>query len=136
MLVVDASVLAVALLDDGANGDALRARLRGEDLAAPSIIDLEVLSVWRGLARSGQLDARRAALAVDDLRVLPLQRVDPTVLIERCWELRENLTVYDASYVALAEAMQAALITGDRRIARAPGPLCSIELVTTQPTSR
>ncbi|MCB1253767.1 MAG: type II toxin-antitoxin system VapC family toxin [Austwickia sp.] len=136
MLVVDASVLAVALLDDGANGDALRARLRGEDLAAPSIIDLEVLSVWRGLARSGPLDARRAALAVDDLRVLPLQRVDPTVLIERCWELRENLTVYDASYVALAEAMQAALITGDRRIARAPGPLCSIELVTTQPTSR
>ncbi|MCA0435428.1 MAG: type II toxin-antitoxin system VapC family toxin [Actinobacteria bacterium] len=136
MLVVDASILAVALLDDGANGDALRARLRGEDLAAPSIIDLEVLSVWRGLARSGQLDARRAALAVDDLRVLPLQRVDPTVLIERCWELREDLTVYDASYVALAEAMQAALITGDRRIARAPGPLCSIELVTTQPTSR
>ena len=136
MLVVDASILAVALLDDGANGDALRARLRGEDLAAPSIIDLEVLSVWRGLARSGQLDARRAALAVDDLRVLPLQRVDPTVLIERCWELRENLTVYDASYVALAEAMQAALITGDRRIARAPGPLCRIALVTTQPTSR
>jgi len=136
VLVVDASILAVALLDDGANGDALRARLRGEDLAAPSIIDLEVLSVWRGLARSGQLDARRAALAVDDLRVLPLQRVDPTVLIERCWELREDLTVYDASYVALAEAMQAALITGDRRIARAPGPLCSIELVTTQPTSR
>ena len=136
MLVVDASVLAVALLDDGANGDALRARLRGEDLAAPSIIDLEVLSVWRGLARSGPLDARRAALAVDDLRVLPLQRVDPTVLIERCWELRDELTVYDASYVALAEAMQAALITGDRRIARAPGPLCSIELVTTQPTSR
>ncbi len=136
MLVVDASILAVALLDDGANGDALRARLRGEDLAAPSIIDLEVLSVWRGLARSGQLDARRAALAVDDLRVLPLQRVDPTVLIERCWELREDLTVYDASYVALAEAMQAALITGDRRIARAPGPLCSIELVTPQPMSR
>ena len=99
MLVVDASILAVALLDDGANGDALRARLRGEDLAAPSIIDLEVLSVWRGLARSGPLDARRAALAVDDLRVLPLQRVDPTVLIERCWELRENLTVYDLSLI-------------------------------------
>lgn len=136
MLVVDANILAVALLDDGADGDALRARLRGEDLAAPSIIDLEVLSVWRGLARSGQLDARRAALAVDDLRVPPLQRVDPTVLIERCWELRDELTVYDASYVALAEAMQAALITGDRRIARAPGPLCSIELVTTQPMSR
>lgn len=133
MLVVDASVLAVALLDDGEDGDALRARLRGRDLAAPSIIDLEVLSVWRGIARSGQLDPRRAAFALEDLRALPLQRVDHTALIGRCWELRENLTVYDASYVALAEALQAALLTADRRIARVPGLMCSIEVVTPQP---
>ncbi|GAA5167336.1 type II toxin-antitoxin system VapC family toxin [Ornithinimicrobium tianjinense] len=134
MLVVDASVLAVALLDDGPDGDHLRARLRGEDLAAPSLIDLEVVSVWRGLARSGQLDARRLAFALDDLRALPLQRVDHRALLMRCWELRENLTVYDASYVALAEALQATLLTGDRRIARAPGPTCPIEVV--KPPSR
>ena len=136
MLVVDASVLAVALLDDGAEGDALRARLRGEDLAAPSIIDLEVVSVSRGLARSGQVDARRAALALEDLRVLPLRRVDHVPLIARCWELRDNLTVYGASYVALAEALQAPLLTGDRRIARAPGPTCPVELVMNQADAR
>ncbi len=134
MLVVDASVLAVALLDDGPDGDQLRARLRGEDLAAPSLIDLEVVSVWRGLARGGQLDARRVAFALEDLRALPLQRVDHGALVMRCWELRESLTVYDASYVALAEALQATLLTGDRRIARAPGPTCPIEVV--KPRSR
>ncbi|MBK6886701.1 MAG: type II toxin-antitoxin system VapC family toxin [Tetrasphaera sp.] len=133
MLVVDASVLAVALLDDGEDGDALRARLRGHALAAPSLIDLEVVSVWRGLARSGQLDSRRVALAVADLRALPLQRADHAALIARCWELRENLTVYDAAYVALAEALQAILLTGDRRLARASGPTCTIELVTARP---
>lgn len=130
MLVLDASVLAVALLDDDQDGDHLRARLQGQDLAAPSLIDLEVVSVWRGLARSGQLDPRRVAFALDDLRTLPMQRVDHGVLIPRCWELRENLSVYDASYVALAEVLHATLLTGDRRIARAPGPRCPIEVVT------
>lgn len=128
MLVVDASVLAVALLDDGPDGERLRGRLRGEDLAAPSLIDLEVVSVWRGLVRGGQAEPDRVAFALDDLRALPLQRVDHTPLVVRCWELRENLTIYDASYVALAEALQAPLLTGDRRIARAPGPRCSIEV--------
>ncbi len=131
MLVVDASVLAVALMDNGPDGDHVRARLRGEDLAAPSLIDLEVASVWRGLARGRQLDARRVAFALEDLRALPLERVDHGALIKRCWELRENLTIYDASYVALAEVLNATLVTGDRRIARAPGPTCPIEVVQT-----
>ena len=100
-------------------------------MAAPSVIDLEVVSVWRGLARGGQLGARRVAYALDDLRHLPLQRVDHGALIIRCWELRENLTIYDAPYVALAEALQATLVTGDRRIARARGPTCPIEVVQT-----
>ncbi|WP_010148069.1 type II toxin-antitoxin system VapC family toxin [Serinicoccus profundi] len=134
MLVVDASVLAVALLDAGPDGDHLRARLRGEDLAAPSLVDLDVVSVWRGLARGGQLDARRVAAALDDLRALPLQRVDHQTLVVRSWELREDLTIYDASYVALAEALQTTLLTGDRRIARAPGPRCAIEIA--RPPSR
>lgn len=134
MLVVDASLLAVALLDDGQDGDLLRTRLHGEELAAPSLVDLEVVSVWRGLARGGQLEPRRVAFALDDLRALPIQRVDHRALVLRCWELRENLTVYDASYVALAEALHATLLTGDRRIARAPGPACPIEVV--KPPSR
>ncbi|HEX5970076.1 MAG TPA: type II toxin-antitoxin system VapC family toxin [Intrasporangium sp.] len=131
MPVVDASVLAVALLDDGPDGDHLRARLRGEELAAPSLIDLEVVSVWRGLARGGPLDARRVAYALDDLRALPLQRVDHGGMIMRCWELRENLTIYDAACVALAEALQSTLLTAGRRIGRASGSTCSIEVVKT-----
>ena len=131
MLVLDASVLAVALHVDGRVGDAVRDRLRGEQLAAPALIDLEVASVWRGLARGGHLDPRRVGLALDDLQELPLQRVEHTSLLVRCWELRDNLTIYDAAYVALAEALQAPLLTGDRRLARSTGPRCTIEVVTT-----
>jgi len=131
VLVIDASVLAVALLDDGRDGDAVRDRLRGEQLAAPALIDLEVASVWRGLARGGHLDPRRVRLALDDLQELPLQRVEHTSLLWRCWELRDNLTIYDAAYVALAEALQAPLLTGDRRLARSTGPRCTIEVVKT-----
>lgn len=90
--------------------------------------------MWRGLAREGQLDARGAAFALDDLRALPLQRVDHGALVMRCWELRETVTVDDASYVALAQALQATLLTGDRRIARASGATCPIEVV--RPPSR
>jgi predicted nucleic acid-binding protein len=129
VLVIDASVLAVALLDDGADGDLLRSRLRDHQLAAPALIDLEVASVWRGLARGGHLDSRRVGLALDDLRNLPIQRVEHTPLLARCWELRDNLTIYDATYVALAEALQAPLLTGDRRLARSTGPRCIIEVV-------
>lgn len=133
MLVIDASVLAVSLIDDGPDGDLVRERLRGEQLAAPALIDLEVISVWRGLARGGHLDARRVGQALDDLQDLPIQRVEHTPFVARCWELRDNLTVYDAAYVALAEALQAPLLTGDRRLARATGPRCAIEVVKTQP---
>ena len=117
---------------DGPDGDLVRDRLRGERLAAPALIDLEVASVWRGLARGGHLDARRVGQALDDLRDLPVQRVEHTPLLGRCWELRDNLTTYDAAYVALAEALQAALLTGDRRLARATGPRCSFEVMKTQ----
>jgi predicted nucleic acid-binding protein len=131
VLVIDASVLAVALLDDGHDGDVVRHRLRGEQLAAPALIDLEVVSVWRGLARGGHLDARRVGLALDDLRDVPLQRVEHTPFLARCWELRDNLTIYDAAYVALAEALEAPLLTGDRRLSRSTGPRCSIEVIET-----
>jgi predicted nucleic acid-binding protein len=128
VLVVDASVLAVALADDGPDGDRARARLRGERLAAPELVDLEVASVLRGQFRAGALDARRAGFALADLAALPLQRVPHRPLLSRCWELRDNLTSYDAAYVALAELLQADLLTADRRLTKAPGPRCHIEL--------
>ena len=127
MLVVDASILAVALGDDAADGDRARARLRGETLAAPDLVDLEVTSVLRGRLAGGHLDLRRAELALDDLLAMPLQRVPARQLIPRCWELRNNLTVHDAAYVALAEALDVPLLTADARLAKATGPRCHIE---------
>lgn len=129
MLVVDSSVLVVALADDGPDGDTARDRLRGEQLAAPELIDLEVLSVLRGLTHSGQVIPRRAGLAVQDLHDIPLERAPHRSLMARCWELRDNLTPYDAAYVALAEALDATLLTGDRRLSRATGPRCRIEVL-------
>jgi predicted nucleic acid-binding protein len=129
VLVVDASVLATALADDGDDGDRARARLRGEALAAPDLVDLEVTSVLRGRLAGGHLDERRATLALADLLSLPLQRAPALRLVTRCWELKENLTVHDAAYIALAELLDATLLTADARLARAPGPRCRIELV-------
>lgn len=133
MIVVDASVLATALGDDGADGDQARARLRGERLTAPGIIDLEVLSVWRRQMRDGAMDTRRAALALADLAGLPLRRTPHRPLLARCWELRGNLTIYDACYVALAEVLDVSLLTGDRRLAKATGPRCTIEILRSRP---
>jgi predicted nucleic acid-binding protein len=129
VIVVDASVVAVALADDGHDGDHARHRLRGERLTAPDLVDLETASVWRRQVREGFMDTRRAALALTDLAALPLQRASHRALLNRCWELRENVTIYDASYVALAEALGVTLLTGDRRLARATGPRCQIEVL-------
>ena len=129
MIVVDASVIVTALADDGHDGDRARDRLRGERLTAPHLIDLEVTSAWRRLAAAGDLEGRRVHLALEDLRALRLERVPHTPLLSRCWELRENLTIYDAAYIALAEALDATLLTGDRRLARASGTLCDTELL-------
>jgi predicted nucleic acid-binding protein len=129
VIVVDASVVASALGDDGDDGDRVRARLAGERLFAPELLDLEVVSVWRRAARSGGLEARRAQQALADLIALPLVRTPPALLLGRVWELRESLTLYDAAYVALAEALDAPLLTGDRPLADAPGVNCQVELV-------
>ena len=77
------------------------------------------------------MPAARVEAALEDLRDVPIQRVEHTSLLPRCWELRENLSVYDAAYVALAEALGVTLLTGDRRLAKAPGVLCPIEVVET-----
>jgi predicted nucleic acid-binding protein len=93
------------------------------------LIDLEVTSAWRRLAAAGDLDNRRAQLALEDLRSLRLDRVPHGPLVARCWELRENLTVYDAAYVAVAEMMDVVLVSADARLAGASGPRCDIELI-------
>jgi predicted nucleic acid-binding protein len=129
LIVVDASVIVTALADDGEDGDHTRERLRAERLVAPHLIDLEVVSAWRRLAAAAGLDERRAQLALEDLRVLRLERVPHGPLLSRCWELRDNLTVYDAAYVALAEALDATLLTADARLARESAAHCEIELI-------
>jgi predicted nucleic acid-binding protein len=129
LIVVDASVIVTALADDGDDGDQARGRLRDERLTAPHLIDLEVVSAWRRLAAAGDLEERRAQLALDDLRALRMERVPHRPLLARCWELRHNLTVYDASYVALAEVLHVTLLTADARVAAASGANCDIQLV-------
>jgi predicted nucleic acid-binding protein len=130
VIVVDASVVVTALADDGPDGDRARDRLRGERLVAPHLLDVEVVSAWRRLAVAGDLDDRRAGLAIEDLRAFPLERVPHGPLVDRCWQLRHTLTVYDAAYVALAEMTQALLLTADAKLAGAPGPRCEIELLS------
>jgi predicted nucleic acid-binding protein len=129
LIVVDASVLAPALGDDGRDGDRARARLRGERLVAPQLIDVEVASVWRRQVAAGAMDTRRAGLALADLVSIPMRRAPHDALLQRCWQLRENLTMYDAAYVALAEALGTSLLTADRRLSGAAGVRCTVELV-------
>lgn len=130
MIVIDASVLAPALADDGADGDRARLRLRGEQLVAPELVDLEVLSTLRRAVRAGRLDERRSGQALDDLAALPLRRVPHLPLLARAWELRDNLTAYDAAYVALAESLRALLLTADGGIEKASGVRCDVEVLT------
>lgn len=129
MIVVDASVIVTALGDDGPDGDHARQRLRGERLAAPHLIDLEVASAWRRLVAAGALDSRRAQMALDDLQALRLDRVAHGPLLDRCWELRDNLTIYDAAYVVLAELLDVTLVTADRKLSNARGARSAVEVL-------
>jgi predicted nucleic acid-binding protein len=130
VIVVDASVFASALADDGAGGEQARARLSGELLIAPELLDIEVMSTIRGRHAGGHLSRGRAELALADLITHPLERVPHRSLLPRCWQLRANLTCYDAAYVALAESLATTLITADRRLARAPGTRCEVEVLS------
>ena len=130
MIVVDASVIAAALIREDFVADRLRARLVGERLSAPAVMDIEVVSTWRGLSRAGRLASRRAEVALADLAGMPLERSPHGPLMPRIWELRDNLSAYDAAYVALAEALDTILLTGDARLARAPRIHCDVELLT------
>jgi predicted nucleic acid-binding protein len=129
VIVVDASVLAVALGDDGTDGEHARERLAGETLVAPELVDLEVVSVWRRHVAAKLMPARRVASAVADLADLPLRRSSHQPFLQRIWELRHVVTPYDAAYIALAEVLEAALVTADARLSRASGLHCEVEVL-------
>jgi predicted nucleic acid-binding protein len=126
MLVVDASAL-FEVVADTPGSEAIRAELaRDPDHAAPHLIDAEVLSVIQTQHRRALLDNTAAAQAVDDLRAWPGERWSHRPLLARAWELRSSLRGYDALYVALAEALDATLLTLDHRLSAAHGPRCEI----------
>jgi predicted nucleic acid-binding protein len=126
-LVVDASAL-VAYLTGGEHAEQVRARLLepGQALWAPHLVDAEVGHVLRRETLAGELGATTARAALEDLSDLPLRRASHRGLLARAWSLRENLSYYDALYVALAELLRARLLTLDGRIAGAPGIKASI----------
>lgn len=130
MLVVDASCLYEVLVD-GIAAERVRARLASDDdHAAPHLVDAEVLALIRRDHLRGSLDPTAARQAVEDLFAWPGRRYGHRPLLERAWELRESLRSWDALYVALAEALDATLLTLDARLVRAPGPRCAVEVVT------
>jgi len=127
-VVVDASVVVSALVDGGAAGRWSEERLRARPIAAPHLLPVDVANILRRAALRGDISGDTAALAHADLQDLRIELFPYALVAERAWELRENLTVYDAWYVALAELLGAELATLDERLARAPGPTCRFAL--------
>ena len=133
MIVVDASVLANALGDDAEDGHTARDELRAAgDLAAPDLIDVETVAVLRKRWLAHAISTERFDAAVTDLQRLDFERVPTRRLIRRAYELRANVTAYDATYVALAEALGCELLTADLRLANATGPRCDIRVLSSR----
>jgi predicted nucleic acid-binding protein len=130
VIVVDASALLELLLRTPA-AETVETRLFGsaETLHAPHLIDVEVAQVFRRYVAAGEIDPERGREALADLVDLPLRRYPHDFLLPRVWDLRNNLTAYDATYVALAEVLDAALLTRDHRLATAAGHHARVELV-------
>lgn len=131
MIVVDASVVLDLLLNTPASA-AVRRRLfrTGETIHAPYLLDIEVLQVIRRFWLARSIDESRAAEAIEDYLDLSIERYPHELLVARIWELRQNLTAYDASYIALAELLRAPLLTADRRLAKAAGILATVEIAS------
>ena len=129
MTVVDASALIEALLRTPL-GERCAERLLGsaESLFAPCLLDVEVAQVLRRYAQRGDLRAARGREALQDLAAFPLTRCSHEPILGRIWQLRHSLSAYDAAYVALAEALDAPLVTCDARIARAHGHGATVEV--------
>lgn len=125
-LVCDASAIVALLLDSGPNGRWVAQRIAGSRLAAPSLVDFEAANIVRRHELAGVVSADQAAQAHADLLDLAVEAWPYALLAGRAWELRHNLSSYDASYVALAELIGATLVTLDERVARAPGLRCTV----------
>ena len=129
-MVLDASGV-VELLLNTASGRRLSARLLAETegVHVPHLIDAEIAQVLRRFVLLGLLDARSGAAALRRWQDFDVDRYPHEPLLNRVWELRANVTAYDATYLALAEALSMVFVTGDRRLARVPGARTAIELV-------
>lgn len=125
-VVLDASAAVALLLDAGPVGDWVATRITGRHVAAPELVMYETANVLRRRATAGAVSTAEATLAHEDLRALALELWPYSLVAERVWQLRENVTVYDAAYVAVAELLGAELITLDARLARAPGVRCPV----------
>ncbi len=125
MIVVDASAVVLGLLNDGE----ARATLRDEVVVCPHIVDSEVAHALRVLVLRGVVEVTDAARAIRTWSRLGVERLTVTGLLDRIWELRDNVTAYEATYLALAEALEVPLLTADSRLARAPGPRCTVTVV-------
>lgn len=125
MIVVDASAAISALL----RGAEARGELAAQQLHVPHLVDSEVASGLRRLLAARQLDADAGSHVLRVWQRLAMTRYPVTALLARVWELRENVSAYDASYVALAEALGCSLLTADARLAHAPGIPCAVTVV-------
>jgi predicted nucleic acid-binding protein len=134
VIVLDASALVELLLHTSA-GRVIVMRIAEPALGlhVPHLADVEVAQALRRYARDGEIDTLAAAAALEDLHAFDLQRHAHEPLLDRVWELRNKLSAYDESYVALAEALETVVLTSDGRLARAPGVTRRVEVV--RPTS-
>jgi predicted nucleic acid-binding protein len=130
VIVVDASAMLELLLQTAAAAVVEARVFSGETLHAPHVLDLEVAQVLRRYERARTLSAVRGRQALDDLAAFRIERYAHQVFLPRVWSLRANATAYDACYLALAEALDAPLLTSDRRLASVPGHRAQIELVS------
>lgn len=130
MIILDAS-LAIDVALATSDGRRLQQRLRadGRPLGAPELIDLEILQVMRRSVRRGEVDAEQAAEALGIFEALPLERFPHRIVSRRIWSLRDNLTTYDAAYIALAELLDAPLWTRDSKMQGVPGARAQVEIV-------
>jgi predicted nucleic acid-binding protein len=130
VIVIDASVLANVVGDDGSDGQRARLEFRhAGDVAAPDLADVETVAVLRKRWIAGTVSDQRFAAAVNDLGQLDIDRYPALPFMRRAYELRANVTVYDSAYVALAETLGCELLTADRRLANASGPRCAIRVL-------
>ncbi len=130
LAVVDASALTAYYAADDPRRGAVAARLAaGDALFAPAHLDAEVVSALRGMSRHNATLREAVPAALRHLAGFPIRRMPLAPLLERIWELRENLTPYDASYIALAEHLPGAVITCDGKMTTATGPRCAFDLI-------